>query len=284
MTPRPAADNGERHRGEPQILIFLEALVKVAFILVMLLCSQSGNAQNTLVTAYHPASPMGFRPFSGAGIAANAGVGGIGFDVATPLSRKFNVRAGSEFFTYSTTFIEQGAHVAANLRLQSAHASLDWFPFRNGFRVSPLLVFANNNRGQASAVVPPGDTISLNGQDYTSSAADPLRGAGSVDFRKFSPGLSVGFGNIVPRSGKRFTFPVEAGFYYAGQPGLKVTFTGSACDPTEPPDIGCQSVVQDPNFQQSLAEFIARNNHNLSYASFFPILSIGIGYAIAPRR
>ena len=139
------------------------------------------------------------------------------------LSRKFNLRAGSEFFTYSTTFIEQGAHVAANLRLQSAHASLDWFPFRNGFRVSPLLVFANNNRGRASAVVPPGGHhILKRARLHQQCRRTPLRGAGSVDFRKISPGLSLGFGNIVPRSGKRFTFPVEAGFYYAGQPGLKV--------------------------------------------------------------
>lgn len=280
----PITDNDVLQSGEPQILILLEVLVKVAFILAMLLCSQTGRTQNTLATAYHPASPVGFRPFSAIGVAASAGVGGIGFDLATPLSRKFNLRAGSEFFTYSTTFTEQGAHVVANLRLQSSHASLDWFPFRGGFRVSPLLVFANGNRGQATALVPAGDTLTLDGQDYTSSTADPLRGAGSVDFRKISPGLSLGFGNIVPRSGKRFTFPVEAGFYYAGQPGLKVTFTGSACDPTQPPDIGCESVVQDPTFQQSLAEFIARNNHNLSYAAFFPILSFGFGYSFNTGR
>jgi hypothetical protein len=34
-----------------------------------------------------------------------------------------------------------------------------------------------------------------------------------------------------------------------------------------------------PGFQQDLAAFIARNNHNLSYASFFPVFSVGFGYA-----
>jgi hypothetical protein len=38
-------------------------------------------------------------------------------------------------------------------------------------------------------------------------------------------------------------------------------------------------VDQDPGFQQNLAAFIARNNHNLSYASFFPVFSVGFGYA-----
>jgi hypothetical protein len=151
-------------------------------------------------------------------------------------------------------------------------------------RLSPLVVFANNNRGRATAVIPAGETFPLNGEQYASSPTDPLHGSGSVDFRKTSPGFSLGFGNIAPRSGKHFSFPVEAGFYYVGQPGLKVSFTGSACDPNEPPAIGCESVDADPAFQQSLAAFIARNNHNLSYVSFFPILSVGFGYAFNPRR
>jgi hypothetical protein len=86
-------------------------------------------------------------------------------------------------------------------------------------------------------------------------------------------------GNVIARTRHHLSIPIEAGFYYVGQPGLKVNFTGSACDPTQPAAIGCESVDQDPGFQQNLAAFIARNNHNLSYASFFPIFSAGVGYA-----
>lgn len=227
---------------------------------------------------YGAESAATVSPFSAVGLDSHVGIGGIGFDMATPLAKRFNIRAGSDFFSYSTSFQEQGANVAANLHLRSGHASLDWFPFGGRFRVSPLLVFANNNQATGTAVVPAGSTVSLNGQNYISSATDPLHGGGSIDFRKFSPGLSLGFGDIIPRTGRHFSFPVELGFYYAGQPGLKVNFTGSACDPSEPAAIGCQSVNQDASFQQNLKAFIARNNHNLSYASFFPILSIGVGY------
>jgi hypothetical protein len=220
----------------------------------------------------------GVRPFSSVAIDAHVSIGGIGFDVATPLSRRFNLRTGSDFFSYGTSFQEQGADITANLRLRSGHASLDWFPFGGRFRLSPLLVYGNNNRVVATALVPSGSTITLNGQDYVSSSTDPLHGSGSVDFRKVSPGFSLGFGDIIPRRKGHFSVPVEAGFYYVGQPGLKVAFTGSACDPTEPPAIGCESVDQDPGFQQNLTAFVSRNNHNLSYASFFPIFSIGIGY------
>ena len=212
------------------------------------------------------------------GIDLHAGLTGAGYDVATPLARRFNLRTGADFFSYSTSFQEEGADVVADLRFRSGHASLDWFPFDGRFRLSPLLIFSNDTRILATALVPSGSTVTLNGQDYISSYTDPLHGSGSIDFRKVAPGFSLGFGNIIPRSKSNFSIPVEAGFYYVGQPRLKVDFTGSACDPTQPAAIGCQAVAQDPGFQRDLAAFIARNNNNLSYASFLPILSVGIGY------
>jgi hypothetical protein len=224
-----------------------------------------------------PTSP--FRPFSRIGFDSHVGLAGIGFDIATPLARKFNLRTGSDFFGYATAFQEEGADVAINLHMQTAHASLDWFPFGGLFRVSTLMVFANNNRIDATAIIPSGSDVTLNGQDYISSFADPLHGTGQIQFRKVSPGLTVGLGNLIPRSRGHFSAPIDAGFYYVGQPGLKVTFTGSACDPAYPQSIGCESVTQDPGFQQSLNAFVARNNHNLSYASFFPVFSIGFGYS-----
>ena len=248
-------------------------------ILLLLMSPTRGWSQSLLRGGGESASPWTLRPFSHVGVEGHAGLGGAGFNVATPVSRSFNVRAGADFFGYSSTFEDQGANISAKLLLRSGHASLDWFPLRGRFRLSPLLVFANNNRGDATALVPAGSTITLDGQDYVSSSTDPLHGNGSVGFRKTSPGFSLGTGNLIPRRAGHFSMPWEAGFYYAGQPKLKVAFTGSACDPTLPQTIGCSSVDQDPSFQASLNGFIARNKHNLSYASLFPIFSIGFGYA-----
>jgi hypothetical protein len=217
-------------------------------------------------------------PFSTVGFAFRAGLGGSGFDVATPMTSRFNLRAGADFFSFSNTFAEEGADVDASLRMRSGHFSLDWFPFGGSFRLSPLVVFANNNLARGTAIIPPGSTVTLSGQDYVSSLTDPLHGSGSIGFRKVAPGFTLGFGNIIPRTRGHFSFPVEAGFYYVGQPTLKVAFTGSACDPTVSESIGCESVDKDADFQKSLAAFIARNNNNLSYASFFPIFSVGFGF------
>jgi hypothetical protein len=245
-----------------------------------LVAPSSAAAGVVAVPPYGQKSPRSYRPFTRTGYDSHIGLGGIGFDIATPLSRKFNLRSGADFFSYTATFQEQGANIGANLRMRTAHANLDWFPFGGRFRLSPLLVFSNNNRIEATALIPAGSTITLNGQNFVSSNSDPLHGAGSIDFRKISPGLTLGVGNIVPRDrSSHISVPIEAGFYYVGQPRLNLNFAGSACDPTVPATIGCESVDKDPGFIQDLAAFTARNNRNLSYASFLPVFSLGLGYS-----
>ncbi len=251
----------------------------LALCLLLPLSTALGFAQAQApvkLSAAKVAEPM--RPFSKVGIDVHLGIDGGGFDVATPVAKHFNVRAGADFFSYSASFTEQGADVTAALQLRSGHANLDWFPFKNGLRISPMANFSNNNHVRATALIPGGSNITLNGQNYVSSATDPLHGSGSVDFRKTSPGLTVGWGNIVPRSKKHFSFPVELGFYYVNQPSLKIAFSGTACDPTQPPSVGCESVDSDPGFQANLAAFTAKQEHNLSYASIFPVLTFGVGY------
>jgi hypothetical protein len=232
------------------------------------------------VPPYGQKSQSFCSPFTRMGYDTHVGIGGIGFDIATPLFRKFNLRSGADFLSYTGHFQEQGTNIGANLRMRAAHANLDWFPFASRFRVSPLLVFSNNNRIEATALIPAGSAITLNGQNFISSQSDPLHGAGAIDFRKVSPGLTLGFGNIVPREHRtHISVPIEAGFYYVGQPRLNLNFRGSVCDPTVPATIGCKAVDQDSSFMQDMAAFTARTNRNLSYASFFPVFTVGVGYS-----
>jgi hypothetical protein len=211
---------------------------------------------------------------------AHVGLNGIGGDIAYALSHHFNLRMGGQYFRYTDSFREEGADINATMRIGGGRALLDWFPFHNGFHVSPMVVFLNQTDIRARVIVPPGQTISLDNGDYRSSQTDPLHGSASIGVWKTSPGLTIGYGNIVPHvGGGHFTFPVELGFYYVGQPTLKVAFSGSACDPSVPEPLGCQPVQQDPGFQRDLAAFIRRNNNNLSYASFLPILNFGVGYS-----
>ena len=121
--------------------------------------------------------------------------------------------------------------------------------------------------------------VSFNGKDYSSTTTVPLHGVAYVDTHKIAPGISLGFGNLVPRTRDRhWTFPVDLGFYYIGQPNLQITFTGTACSAAGNGTPDCDNVAQDTEFQQNLQKVIAHQRHNLSYASLFPILSFGVGY------
>lgn len=212
------------------------------------------------------------------GVGINVGVNGVGLDIAEPLGLHFNARVGGEFFRYTGDFTSDGAQINADLAVGGGKVALDYFPWHNGFHVSPQLRLFNQTAANVKVIVPAGQQISLNGQDYVSSSTDPLRGQGYVDTKKTAVGVTIGYGNLSPRYGARWSFPVEVGFYYIGQPNLTVTFTGSACDPKFPAAVGCQKVETDPGFQADLKRFIARQNHNLSYASFFPVASFGVGY------
>ena len=83
--------------------------------------------------------------------------------VATNLNRHFNVRGTGSFFTYSTDFTTNGINATAKMNLASAGASLDIYPFRAGFRISPGALFYNQNRLTADAKVPGGSSFTLNG-------------------------------------------------------------------------------------------------------------------------
>ncbi len=216
-------------------------------------------------------------PFRAYGEDRHVGVNGVGMDCASALTPKFSLRSGFDVFGYSREFSTSGVLVDANVQLQSAHIDLDWYPRGGGFHVGPRMVFLNYNDFSGESTIPWDQTLTLDGQDFTGSPSDPLQGSGKVSFAPGAPGLTIGYGNLVSRKRGHWKVPVEAGFYYVGQPRLEVTFAGHACSPDDP--TACQDVSQDQDFQTSLSKFMARQNHNLSYARFFPILSIGVGYA-----
>ena len=220
------------------------------------------------------------RPFSAVGIAVKVGIEGVGFDVATPLSTRTNLRAGASFFSYNPAFSIDSIDTNGAIQLRKVSTLLDFFPFGGSFRLSAGATLYNGNHLSASALVPGGQTFTLNDTDYVSSAQDPVHGAFDVRFgNKVAPVFTLGFGNLVPRrAGKRFTVPFEFGFEYIAQPTIALTLAGTACDPTQPPVVGCQSIATDPMTQANIAAEQKTLNSDISPLRFFPILSIGFGY------
>ena len=114
------------------------------------------------------------KAFSAVGIDVKIGAGGIGFDVATPLARKFNLRGTGYFFKYNTSITENYVTYGSDIQLATGGASLDWFPFGGGFRLSAGVVGYNGNQLTGTATLNPNQSFTLNGNTYYSSATDPI--------------------------------------------------------------------------------------------------------------
>jgi hypothetical protein len=224
-----------------------------------------------------PAPETATKAFSAVGVDVKIGAGGIGFDVATPLARKFNLRGTGYFFRYNTSITENYVTYGGQIQLASGGLSLDWYPFGGKFRLSGGFIAYNGNQLTGTAAINPNDSFTLNGTTYYSSATDPAHASGSLVLgSKVAPAFSFGWGNIVPRkANKHFSVPVEIGFAYVGYPHVDLGFTGSTCD-----EFGeaCQSVGSNPTFQQDLAAQRNKYRDDLSALRFYPIVSIGFGY------
>lgn len=210
-----------------------------------------------------------------AGVAVKIGTLGYGFDVAVPVGERLNARGGASFFTWNHDFDTDGINLAAQLRLRSVSASLDWFPFAGGFHVSPGVMLYNGNEVNATATVPAGRRFSLGNDDYVSNAASPVSGNLNVAFKRVAPSLVVGWGNIVPRGDRRWSIPVELGVVYSRAPTGVLTLGGSACAVN---GSNCRSIASDPTLQSNLAREQSDLNNDLDVLKIIPVISFGFSY------
>jgi hypothetical protein len=198
---------------------------------------------------------------------------GIGGEAAVALSKRINVRGGFNFFNYNRGFSKDGINYGAQLAFRSAEAHLDWFPL-GGFHLSPGLLFYNDNHIDATAAVPAGQQFTLGGVTYSSGAANPISGTAKVGFNKVAPSFLIGFGNLLPRNRRRFSFTTEFGVAYTGAPKASLNLQGTAC--TVPAAI-CVNAATDPIVQSSVQSEVAKVNHDVSVVKIYPLASFGFG-------
>lgn len=221
-------------------------------------------------------APETVAPFSKFALGVSVGTLGITIQGATPIAQKLNLRVAGNFFSYNTaTYTSDGISYSGTLNLRSAEATVDWFPFHNGFHISPGLLMYNGFGGTAKLSVGPGQGFELNKNDYTSSSTSPITGTGSVSANKAAPLILVGFSNLIPRSHRHISIPFEIGAAYQGSPNINLMLTGTACDVNGE---NCQPVSSFAALQSDLAAQIKKINHDASAYSFYPIFSIGFGY------
>jgi len=199
---------------------------------------------------------------------------GAGIDLATPITHRSNVRFGFNAFSYSRGFDKDNIHYDADMSFRSIEAHYDFFPFAGGFHISPGFVAFLTSPVTANSSVPSGQSFTLGGRDFVSDPANPVKGTGKIDFNRAGPSFTVGWGNLLPRSAKRFTVPFEMGIVYQGAPKTTLTLTGSACDPS---GVNCRS-TSDPTIQSHVQSEQSKINNDIHFIQVYPIISIGFGF------
>jgi hypothetical protein len=216
----------------------------------------------------------GKKSSSKVGIGVKFSTLGVGIEAATPLTYKLNLRGGFNFFRYSRAITNNGIQYNGHLHFQSGEAHLDWFPL-GGFHISPGLLFYNGNALIASALVPGGKTFTLGGTTYASDPTAPVTGAGTLDFVKVAPSLMVGFGNLIPKNGRHYSFLFEIGAVYQGSARVALNFTGNVCDPTL---TICRPIATDPTVQANIQAQQLKIKNDVNPYRFYPVISGGIGF------
>lgn len=232
--------------------------------------------------------PGRFQPFSRFGLAAGISPLGINFQGAVNIDRFMNVRGVGNFFNYSMNNISvSGFNVNGKLNLATAGVSLDVFPWPNhGFRVSPGALFYNQNSVNATIMAAGGTSFTLNDYTYYSSPSNPVTGAGGISLhgRNPAPTITLGWGNLISRTGGHWSVPFEIGAAMIGNPIPTIAFTGGQVCADPQGTVDCQNVVGNSDLNNNLQAQLVKYQNDLQPLRFYPILSVGVGYSFPIRR
>ena len=216
-------------------------------------------------------------PFSFVAIGGTVGSGGAGFQIATPLMTKINLRVGASMLNYSPTLIEQGIPIEGAIRLRSANVGFDIFPYRGSFHITPGVTLYNGNRMTAKTAIVPGSSFTVNDNLYTSDITDPVHGSFDISLGgKIAPSFTMGWGNMLKRS-KNWTMQTEFGIQYIGTPVFTLVMTGTVCEPNNPSN-GCTSIQSDPSSLADLRQQQADINKAIQPLRFYPIITTIVAY------
>jgi hypothetical protein len=269
--------------------------------------SQSSSSVSFIAPEADPGSAEGqtYSPVAGSGgegdrplsrLAFGGGISPLGIQLQTAanLTGHLGLRATGNFFNYSTNFTSNGINATAKLNLQSVGASVDVYPFHSGFRLSPGVLFNNQNQLTAVTNVPAGTSFTLNGATYYSANANavtgatPVAGNGVLSLNTTKPAFTItaGWGNIARGRG-HWSFPTDVGVAFIGAPSVNVSLTGWACQ--DQAQTMCTDIADPANpiaqaVQSNLNAQVSKWTSDLNPLKTYPILSTGVAYSFHAGR
>lgn len=220
----------------------------------MLKLSIAATLSVVALSCASPARAQGLPPID-AGV--SVGTLGIGPEVSIRYPNStFGVRLGAHFFEIGTTLTRDGIAYKTDASLKSGGATLDYYPFQGGFRLSGG-VLLNGNSAKVSANPSASSAVTVGNHTYPGAAIGTLNG--NASFNSVVPYLGLGYTyalfGVVPIS-------LDVGAIYQGQGSLSLAASGP--------------IASNAIFQQDLATESSRVRKDLSYASFYPVIEVSV--------
>ena len=205
---------------------------------VLMLCLTSFTSQ--------AGEPIKMGLFNHLGVGAHVGTAGYGFEVATPLTKFINLRAGMSFMpgiSFGDTYdVELNAgnnvggyyemDVDASIKRTQTHVIANIYPFAwtgGAFYIAAGAYFGGKDivklKGHSDELAGMGDAM-LEFEDYNIPVKNGNVTA-SLRSKSFRPYLGLGFGRPVPT--RRLNFAFELGVQFMGK--MKVMAGGEELKP-----------------------------------------------------
>jgi len=206
---------------------------------------------------------------------------GLGEHLSTNLSPQIDLRIFVNFLSVNHNVTRSGFKIAGNGEFINVGSFVDCYPFHLPIRISPGFLFYNGNRVRADIKAQQNASLTLNDVDFFSDDADPIRGTGRLTLGGSGFLITAGYGRMVSRSERHFTFPFEAGVAFINTPKATFNVSGQACSAS---GTDCQSVATYPGFADALAEQLTKFNRNFAPFHVYPVVEGGVAYTFNIRR
>ncbi len=215
-----------------------------------------------VVAAALVAAPVAFADV---GAAIRVGTLGIGADVDFGINDHLGARIGYSAYNYSRTIDNTSVTYDGTIKLSNPSATLDWYPFAGGFRLSLGAVVSGT---KVDAVGKPDSTgtYTLNGHQYSASDVGTLNGEFKFG-NSVAPYVGLGWGNPAG-AGSRLTFVFDLGAVYGGTPNIALTAT---CGASTPAPVCAQLQTDVMAEKASLQD-------KVTLIKWYPVVSLGFGY------
>lgn len=196
--------------------------------------------------------------FADADVEAHVSTLGLGLGMGFQATDTIVARIGFNEFNKNFSTSSGTLNYDGKLKLSSLDALLDWHLFGGATHLTAGIM-SNNNKFNLTATPDANGNYTINGTPYSASQVGTLNG--NVSFNSAAPYLGFGW-NSQPKN-KGLEFKSDIGIMFQGSPKATLSYTGT----------------QDPNISSQVAAEQASLNDKLKNYKYYPVISVGIGYA-----